>query len=222
MENVVTTEIKSIEQMPGFTNISGFSSFIGYLETDTGKTLLSRWEKVTIYKKRQKLLFAGGAAILVFVILNFYGGNFLYKIMLSLVTISIASAVTYLIADREKKSREDYFKDRRNYGQKIANFISSLLNSNYHYFPTGELFLYSNNFCSLIWIDNGNMVTYKNEHIKDINLHQIVTDKKSEIKWQLNIFSNLPEYPKITLRFDDDEQDIAQQLKKNLKPREEF
>ena len=66
------------------------------------------------------------------------------------------------------------------------------------------------------------MVTYKNEHIKDINLHQIVTDKKNEIKWQLNIFSNLPEYPKITLAFSEHEQDIAQQLKKILKPREEF
>ncbi|NOX90642.1 MAG: hypothetical protein GXO77_16690 [Calditrichaeota bacterium] len=238
MENVVAREIKSIEQMPGFTNISGFSSFIGYLETDTNKTYLSKWKKAAARKKRLRLI-AVGASVSVFIILYLYRQNLLLEAMLSLALFSIVSAFILFAANREKKARADYFDDRRDYGIKIADFVSSLLQANYHSFFNGELFIYSGDFCSLIWVDNGNMVTYQKKNIKEVNLERVnIKNKKKPLsktvfgvaenvslkikddyEWRLDIFGNLQEYPKITLIFREDEQDIAKRLKTILKPK---
>lgn len=236
MEKVVARKIKSIEQIPGFTNISAFSSFVGYLQTEACKTLLSKWQKATACKKRQKMI-AGGAAITVFIFLYFYGEKLLYEIVLSLATFGVASIFIYLAARREKKARKEYFSDRRNYGLKIADFVSTMLKANYRSFFNGELFIYSNDFCSLIWVDNVNMVTYQKKNIKDVNLERVnirsknnlpsekisTENKNSNLKndygWRLDIFSNMPEYPKITLIFKEDEQDIAGQIKSILEPK---
>jgi hypothetical protein len=237
MENIVSGKIKSVKQIPGFTNISGFSSFIGYLGTDANKTLISKWEKASAFKKRMRLI-AIGAAATVFMLMYLYNKRPLTGVLLAAAALGMTYLITFLTANREKKARTDYFEDRRQYGIIISDFVSSMLRADYYNFLNGELFIYSQKFCSVIWVDNGNMVTYQKENIKSVNLEQIkrpgqaprsttyatgsknITSQiKSDFAWQLDIFSNLPEYPKITLMFREDEQVIAKQLKTILKPK---
>lgn len=219
MENTATSEINAIEQMPGFTNISGFSSFIGYQETENSKTLQSKIKKATVLKKRSWWA-VGFLPVLFFVVFYLVTGQLFYGLILSLAVLLLSLIFTRLVTSREKQAQEKYFNGRRNYGLRIANFVSSLFKAKYHYFPNGELFLYFSHFCSLIWIDNGNMVTYKKENIKNTELERVPLNK-NESGWQLDIFSDLPEYPNISLKFENNEKDIAERLKATLNVRED-
>ena len=148
--------------------------------------------------------------LLFFTLFYLTSGQLFYGFILGLTVLLLSLIFIRFAVLHEKQIYKDFYNDRRFYGLNIAAFTSSLFNAEYHYFSNGELFLYSVEFCSLIWIENGNMVTYQKKNIKNVELERFEENK--QFQWRLEIYSNLPEYLNISLIFEEDKQAIAERI----------
>jgi len=157
METVMSKNNNTKEHLPGITNISGLSPFKGFNETDTGKTLIDNWQKSKTQKKWQILLLSI-LSVLVYSILYFFSHVINFEFFYFPIIICLAILLNNFIRKREEKLYTSYAENRRRYGHKIGNYMLRRFNFEYRIFQTGELFIYSDDLCSLVWIDNGNIV----------------------------------------------------------------
>jgi len=247
MESITTTEKN---KLTSFTNVSNFTNFIGFLQTEDGRILT---ESCDFTAKRKKLVsrIVLAIAVGIFVLMYLFATprSMFNSIAYGIIFYLLGSIVTFIFGKIEKSAVNKYFDGRWEYGIKIAEAVSITYGMNYYSFYNGEVFLYSPEMCMLIWVEDGKAIVYKKENIKETNLEHVhlgssststskhsgssyawtnsyatykgktstTTSTVDHYEWRLDVFSNIMEYPKITLTFSESEEDAAKKIYAILK-----
>ena len=247
MEQVISSDLQKIENSTNVSNISGFS---GFSETEEGRILAESCNYTAKRKKAVSRIVLAVAVGVAFLMYLFAKPQSLFNsIFYGIIFYLLGSIITFVFGKIDKSANKKYFNARWDYGIKVAEAISSSLKTNYYSFYNGEIFLYSNELCCLIFIESGQVIIYKRNNIKEVNLEHVhlgstststskhsgssyawtnsyathkgktntTTSTVDHYEWRLDVFSNVVEFPKITLTFSDGEENAAKQIYALLK-----
>ena len=172
-----TTTALDVYKLPNIVNISDVSPFTGFQETNDHNKFKSVWDdaqKRHTLVKRVVLIITIIFFVIVFI--ENYKGLFsatLNAAIPSAILYGLLSIVSYFFGQRVEKAEKNYNEKFWNFSLQVAGSFADATGARYFSFYSGEVFLYNDEFCAMIWAKNGSMVIYRADQIKKVTLEHV-------------------------------------------------
>ncbi|MAT59248.1 MAG: hypothetical protein CMF23_14850 [Ignavibacteriae bacterium] len=178
-------------QFPQVYQSEELASIPGFLNTEKGKAKLSQLEKAKNTTTWVSRIGLGILALLV--LITWIDQGFFSALIFGVILFLIYGAVYWVFEKIEKGVEKSYYNTRWDHAVQLGEKLYPVLGSYYYVTIYGEVFLYNDNACAIVDVDNGSVQTFSVNDLKDVQIKEVNlgSETTTETKHKGNVYSGM-------------------------------